>query len=188
MKPLSHSFALLGLILPLALSAAEKRSGAAATVTFYINELKCSSCASSIEESVRKVPSVTKIEDLSESTGYARISFDPKVASYHQIAQAVFAAAPVHGDPYVASVKFTIPEYSKGGNAAKVDAVFAQSKNDIRVECKNKKAGEFSLFFNPLTVSAAKKGPQGWNTDAFVQAISGPAPKGLGLKIEFSQD
>lgn len=154
------------------------------TATFYITEVKCSSCASSIDESLRKLPSVTKIADLSESTGFALVTFDPQKVSYHQVAQAVFAAAPVHGDAYVASLKFLIPAYAKGDNAAKVDAVIAKHKSDVRVEVKNKARGEFQLFFEPLAVGAGKKGPQGFNLDQFVAAIKEPAPKGLGLNLE----
>ena len=158
------------------------------TATFYITEVKCSSCVSSIEESLRKVPTVTKVADLSENTGFAVITFDPQTVSYHQVAQAVFAAAPVHSDVYVASLKFSIPAYAKGENAAKVDAIFAKHKSNVRVELKNKARGEFVLFFEPLAVSAVKKGPQGWNLDQFVSAIQEPAPKGLGLAFEVKSE
>lgn len=155
--------------------------GAPINATFYITEVKCSSCASSIDESLRKLPTVTKVDDLSENTGFAIITFDPAVISHHQVAQAVFAAAPVHGDPYVATLKFSIPDYGKGDNAAKVDAVFAKHKSDVRVELKSKARGEFLLQFEPLRVDGGKKGPQGWTLGAFRAAIAEPAPKGLGL-------
>ena len=166
----------------LPLLAADK-AGPVAT-TFYINEVKCSSCASSIDESLRKLPTVTKVDDLSESSGLAVITFDPKVVSHHQVAQAIFAAAPVHGEPYVATLKFAVAEYAKGDNAAKVDAVFAKHKSQVRVEVKNRARGEFLLHFEPLAGTAGKKGPQGWALDAFREAITEPAPKGLGLSFE----
>lgn len=161
--------------------------GAPINATFYITEVKCSSCASSIDESLRKLPTVTKVDDLSENTGFAIITFDPAVISHHQVAQAVFAAAPVHGDPYVATLKFSIPDYANGDNAAKVDAVFAKHKSDVRVELKNKARGEFLLSFEPLRADG-KKGPQGWTLDAFRAAIAEPAPKGLGLAFEVKSE
>lgn len=164
------------------------RSAEPVTATFYITDVKCGSCASSIEDSVRKLPTVTKIESLGDNTGFALITFDPKVVSYHQVAQAVFAAAPVHGDPYVATLKFTIPDYAKGDNAAKVDAIFARHKKNVQVELKNKERGKFLLHFEPLTVSSAAKGPQGWNLDQFISAIQEPAPKGLGLAFEVASE
>ncbi|KAF0181227.1 MAG: hypothetical protein FD161_533 [Limisphaerales bacterium] len=176
----------------LTVRAADKAKPAAkgtpVTATFYITEVKCSSCASSIDESLRKLPTVTKVDDLSESTGFAIITFDPAVVSHHQVAQAVFAAAPVHGDPYVATLKLAIPDYAKGDNAAKVDAVFAKHKSNVRVELKNKARGEFQLFFEPLAAGAGKPGPQGWTLDAFRTAITEPAPKGLGLAFEVKSE
>lgn len=157
--------------------------GAPINATFYITDVKCSSCASSIDESLRKLPTVTKVDDLSENTGFAIITFDPAVISHHQVAQAVFASAPVHGDPYVATLKLSIPDYAKGDNAAKVDAVIAKHKNEVRLEVKNKAKGEFLVSFEPLRADASKKGPQGWTLDAFRAAIAEPAPKGLGLTL-----
>lgn len=190
MKNLLLPALLAAVILP-ALAADKTKpaaKGAPVTATFYITEVKCSSCASSIDESLRKLPTVTKIDDLSENTGFAIITFDPAVVSHHQVAQAVFAAAPVHGDPYVATLKFSIPDYAKGDNAAKVDAVFAKHKSDVRVELKNKARGEFLLSFEPLRVDGGKKGPQGWTLDAFRAAIAEPAPKGLGLAFEVKSE
>ena len=187
MKKLLIPVLFTALLLPA--SAAEKAKPAAGVAaTFYITEVKCSSCVSSIDESLRKLPTVTKIDDLSESTGFAIVTFDPLVVSHHQIAQAIFAAAPVHGDPYVANLKFTIPNYAKGDNAAKVDAIFAQQKNNVRVEVKNKAKGEFLLRFEPLAATAGKKGPQGWSLEQFRAAIQEPAPKGLGLTFELASE
>ena len=186
MKNLLLPALLAALLLPVRAADQAKPAAKAAptTATFYITEVKCSSCAASIDESLRKLPTVTKIADLSENTGFAIVTFDPQAVSYHQVAQAVFAAAPVHGDAYVASLKFIIPAYSKGDNAAKVDAIFAKHKSNVRVELKNKARGEFALFFEPLAVKAGTKGPQGWNLDQFVSAIQSPAPNGLGLTFE----
>ncbi len=179
------------------LSAHAADKGKPIETTFYITEVKCASCAAAIDESLRKLPTVTKVEDLSQSTGYAIITFDPAVVSHHQIAQAVFAADPVHGDPYVATLKFTIPDYAKADNAAKVDALLAQHKSQVRAELKNKARREFLLTFEPLRPDNTKKGPPGWTLETFRASITEPAPKGLGLtltlaspcqkKVSFSQ-
>lgn len=157
--------------------AADAKTGPA-TATFHIQEVKCSTCANAIDESLRKLPAVRKVDDLSESSGFAVITFDAKVVSHHQVAQAIFAANPVHGEPYVASLKFTVPEYAKGDNAAKVDALFAKHKSQVRVELKNKARGDFVLHFEPLAVDG-KKGPQGWTLDTFRTGL-----QALGLSIE----
>ena len=181
---------IVGLVLPL--SAAETKPAVSkavpVTATFYINEVKCSTCVNALEESLRKLPTVTKVDNLSESTGLAVVTFDPKTVSYQQVAQAIFATAPVHNDPYTASLKFTISDYAKGDNAAKLNALFAKHKHEVRVEVKNKARGECVLFFEQLRVIAGKKGPQGWNLDEFVSAIQEPAPKGLGLTFALTSE
>lgn len=171
--------------LPLNVPAADAPKSAAGkvTATFYINEVKCSTCASALEESLRKLPSVSKVDNLSESSGLANVTFDPKTVSYHQVAQAVFATDPVHSNPYIATLKFSIDSYAKGDNAAKVDAILAKHKSEVRAELKNKAKGEFVLFFEPLKVSAAKKGPQGWNFDEFAAAV-----QAAGLKVTLASE
>lgn len=149
------------------------------TATFHIQEVKCSTCANAIDESLRKLPAVKKVDDLSESSGFAVITFDAKVVSHHQVAQAIFTANPIHGEPYVPSLKFSVPEYAKADNAAKVDALFAKHKSQVRVELKNKSRGDFVLHFEPLAVDGGKKGPQGWTHETFRAGL-----QALGLTFE----
>lgn len=176
--PMKHLLTALALALAaLPLRAADKAGPV--TATFHINEVKCSTCANSIDESLRKLATVTKVDDLSESSGFAVVTFDAKVVSHHQVAQAIFAANPVHGEPYVATLKFSVPEYAKGDNAAKVDALFAKHKSQVRVELKNKARGDFLLHFEPLAVDGGKKGPQGWTLDTFRAGL-----QALGLTFE----
>lgn len=180
MKRLFATLALTIAALPF--HAAEKAEPA--TATFYIHEVKCSGCANAIDESLRKLATVTNVGDLSESSGLAVVTFDSKVVSHHQVAHAVFTATPLHGEPYVPTLKFTIADYAKGANAAKVDALFAKHSSQVRVELKNRERGSFVLHFEPLVVDGGKKGPQGWTLETFRAAISEPAPKGLGLSFE----
>ncbi|NBV21262.1 MAG: copper chaperone [Proteobacteria bacterium] len=164
-------------------SAADSPKAGKVTATFYINEVKCSTCANALDESLRKLPSVSKVDNLSESTGLANVTFDPKAVSYHQVAQAIFATEPVHSNPYIATLKFSIDGYAKGDNAAKVDAILAKHKSEVRPELKNKANGEFVLFFEPLKVSAAKKGPQGWSYDEFAAEV-----QAAGMKVTLAAE
>ena len=74
----------------LAAFAAEKKEfiPPPVTATFYIANVQCGSCVDAITESVKKVKSATEVK-MNPSDGYAQISFDTHVSSYHQIAQAV---------------------------------------------------------------------------------------------------
>jgi copper chaperone CopZ len=157
------------------------------TATFYISGIQCSRCVGAIEDSVRKVPSVTDVK-INEDAGYALISFDTHVSSYHQIGQAIADAEPQHGEKYAATLKLKVPDYGRGDNAKKVDGVFASRAQWVRVEATDKAKGDFVIHFLPLAVDAKKEGPQGWNAGQFGHAIHDPAPKGLGLAFQLVRE
>jgi copper chaperone CopZ len=178
MKPL-----LLALIATaLTAAAAEKKEFVPhpVTQTFYISGVECGACVDAISQSVSRVKSVTAVK-MDPADGYANISFDTHVSSAHQIAQAIADAAPVHGKPYAATLKMSVPAYAQDGNAAKVDAVFAKRAEWVKVETADKAKGAFVIHFLPLKVDKAKTTPQGWNPGHFGHPVHDPAPKGLGL-------
>ncbi|HEY6170431.1 MAG TPA: heavy-metal-associated domain-containing protein [Verrucomicrobiae bacterium] len=152
------------------------------TATFFISGVECGNCVDAITESVKKVKSVTAVK-MDSATGYANISFDTHVSSYHQIAQAIADAPPQHANKYAASLKVKVPDYAKGDNAKKIDAIFAKSATQVRMEATDAAKGDFTLHFLPLAVDAKKEGPQGWNAGKFGHPIGDPAPNGLGLKF-----
>jgi copper chaperone CopZ len=171
-------------------SAAEKAAPAPhpTTQTFYIANVECDTCVANITESVKKVKSVTKVEKLTPKSGYANVSFDSHADSFQQIAQAIADATPARGKKYVPTMKFRVPDYAKGDNAAKVDAIFAKSAAFVKVEATNKEKGEFLMSFLPLTVDPKKTGPQGWNGGRFGHPIHDAPPKGLGLAFSIARE
>jgi copper chaperone CopZ len=182
MKRCTALFASLFLFTPFA-SAADKpaASSQTATLTFFITGMECSACTYSVIEAVNSVNSVTEVQP--DELGVLNISFDPRAASVHQIAQAVANALPLHGKPYEATLRFFVPDYAKSGNSAKVDDVFAKQKEWAKVEVVDRDKGEFVVRFLPLKADKTKQGPQGWNLGDFNRAVHDPAPKGLGLEI-----
>ena len=177
-------FSLALSIAALAATAADKKPKAdLARATFYIENIQCMSCVDSITGSLTKLPTIGDIDGLSGTSGYATISFDPKTVSHHQVANAIYKAEPVHGDAYMPSLKVRIPDYAKAGNAAKIDALLAAQKDVIEVKPINKAKGEFRLAFLQLKLDPKKKGPQGFDADAFAHSIQDPAPKGLCLEL-----
>ncbi len=157
------------------------------TATFYIDQVHCTACVDAITLSLMKVKSVTGVK-MNPADGYALISFDTHVSSYHQIAQAIADTGPLHGEKYVPSLRFTVADYAKGDNSAKIDAVFAKRKEWVKVENKNRERGEFKLTFLPLKLDPQAERPQGWNAGHFGHAIGDPAPKGLGLKFVLKRE
>lgn len=168
-------------------TAQEKKSSTAhpVTITFYIAGVQCNSCVDSITDAVKKVPSVTAVNGLSEASGYALVSFDSHVSSFHQIARAIADANAVHGEPYKPTIRFRVPDYSQGENASKVDAIISKLATLVTVKVLDRKAGLFEAGFLPLKVDASKNAPQGFNGGNLGHPIRDEAPKGLGLRFNF---
>jgi len=158
------------------------------TLTFYVGGVECPSCVYSVNYSISQLKSVSDVTAGQFIENYANVTFDPKVVSIHQIAQAVTDAAPLHGVPYVATMKLFIPDYAKEQNSRKVDALFAQWKSLVEVETVDRAAGEFLIHFQPLKLDEKKAGPQGFMHEDLLTALQAPAPKGLGLKIRLAEE
>jgi copper chaperone CopZ len=158
------------------------------TITFYISGITSDKCIEEINASLKKVPSFAKIEGLTVKSGFANVSFDSHVASFHQIAQAIAYAGGNEAKPCATTIKIRVPEYAQGDNAAKVDAIFQKLDTKVKVEATDKAKGEFVVRFLPLKVDADKKGPQGFNGGQLGHPIHDPAPKGLGLKFSIVKE
>jgi len=148
------------------------------TRTFFIDGVTTAAEVQAITESVMKVKSVTKVDGLTPTSGYANISFDHHAVTHQQIAQAV-----ADKGKFTVTFRFVIPEYA--ANAEKVDAIFAKVSKSVKVESTNKEKGEFTLTFLPLA-SDLKSGPHGvgFNFGQIGHPLCDPAPKGLGLKMQ----
>lgn len=157
------------------LRAAEKQPA----VTFYVSGVECGSCVYIVQQSISETKGVADAAVVQMIDAYANVVFDPKVSSEHQIAQAVREALPIHGKPYLATLKLHVPDYAK--HAAKVDGLFARWKDWVELETVDKSKGELLIHFHELRIDPKKTGPQGWSLAQFAAAMKSPKPKGLGL-------
>lgn len=157
------------------LRAAEKQPA----MTFYVSGVECGSCVYIVQQSIRETKGVADATVVQMIDACANVVFDPKVSSEHQIAQAVREALPIHGKPYLATLKLHVPGYAK--HAAKVDSLFARWKDWVELETVDKSKGELLIHFHELRIDPKKTGPQGWSLAQFAAAMKSPKPKGLGL-------
>lgn len=156
------------------------------TLTFYVSGVECGSCVYVVQQSISETPGVADATVVQVLDNHANIVFDPKVVSEHQIAQAVREALPIHGKPYLATLKLQVPDYAK--HAAKVDDLFARWKDWVTLETVDKNKGELLIHFNELKHDAKKTGPQGWSLAQFTVAMKSPKPVGLGLDFTLEQE
>ena len=164
------------------LRAAEKQPA----VTFYVSGVECGSCVYLVQQSISETKGVADATVVQVIDTYANVVFDPKRVSEHQVAQAVREALPIHGKPYLATLKLHVPDYAK--HAAKVDGLFERWKDWVEVETVDKAKGELLIHFHELKSDPKKTGPQGWSLAQFAAAMKSPAPKGLGLDFTLEEE
>ena len=151
------------------------------TRTFYVSGVECGSCVYAVQQSVTETKGVADVTVVQLIDSIANVTFDPKVATDQQIAQAVREAYPLHGMPYLATLKLRMPGYAR--HAAKVDGLFAAWKQSVKMEVTDKAKGELVVHFLPLEVDAKKTAPQGWSL-----ALLTEATKGLGLDFKLESE
>lgn len=182
MKPFILTTALLAL-LPLLTAAADKPAPTAKAV-FIVSGMECGSCVYMVQHTLSQTRGIAEVEVLQTSESFARVSFDPKVISEHQIAQAVREAPGLHGMPYIAKMKLRVSGYAQNGNAAKVKELFDRWKPWIELVVWDEREGELHIHFHELNKESKKVAPSGWSLAQLTEALQAPAPKGLGLKFE----
>jgi copper chaperone CopZ len=159
------------------------------TLIFYLSGADGPKDVEAIRESIGKLKSATLVE-ANTNRSYARVRFDSHVVSYHQVAQALADAGATVDKHYDPRLKITVPEYSKGDNAAKVDAVFTGKRLNQRVTVQrvDPAKGIFLVHFLPLMVDATNESPQGFNGGHLNHPIHDAPPRGLGLTFIYAED
>ena len=159
------------------------------TLIFHISGAASEADADAIRGAVRKLRSVLDVS-ISTARDSVQVRFDSHVVSYHQVAQAIADAGSARGRKFDPSLKILVPEYAQGGNAAKVDAIFAGKRLNqrVRIEPFDKTRGEFLIHFLPLTIDPAESGPQGFNGGHLHHPIHDAPPRGLGLQCDYEKD
>ncbi|HXA14378.1 MAG TPA: hypothetical protein VNW23_04570 [Opitutaceae bacterium] len=159
------------------------------TLLFRVTGLAGQTEADAIVASVQKLKSVRKAKvDLAQD--WVQVRFDSHVVSYHQVAQAIADAGDRIGKKYDPRLKFTVADYAKGNNAAKVDAIFAGKRLNtrVKVELFDKAKGEFIVHFLPLKIDPTDPDRQGFDGGHLHHPISDPVPRGLGLPSSYAAE
>lgn len=154
------------------------------TLTFYVAGVECPACVYSVNDSIRRLEGVIEVAEGQASEHFSNVTYDPARVTAQQVAQAVREAFPLHGAPYIASLKLRVTDYAKEGVSDKVSAVLGRWKDTVKAEITDPAKGEIILRFEPLPESTeSKSGRRGWAPDPLLEALSAKAPKGLGLEV-----
>ncbi|MFO1437017.1 MAG: heavy-metal-associated domain-containing protein [Verrucomicrobiaceae bacterium] len=164
-----------------ALKTAVSAADPVVTRTFYVSGVECGSCVYMVQQSIGETKGVEDVQVVQIIDNYAQVTFNPKRVSDHQIAQAVREAIPLHGTPYLATLRVKMPDYAK--HKAAVDKLFAGWKGSVTLVPSLEVKDEFTIHFEPLKTDAKKAEPQGWSLAAFTEAM-----KGLGVGFTLVQE
>lgn len=179
-------FALLFALLTGSGRAADPGKELLETLTFYVAGVECPACVFSVNDSVRRLPGIDEVIDGQNNANYINVTFDPAKVSAHQIAQGVADAFPLHGAPYVPTLRLVVPGYGEGENAAKVAGVFAKWKEWVEFEVIKPAKGELVVKFKPLPGDPVKAVAAGWSHAAMREALEEILP--TGTKVELSKE
>jgi copper chaperone CopZ len=146
------------------------------TLTFYVAGVECAACVFAVNDSVRRLSGIDEVIDGQNNANFINVTFDPAKVSAHQIAQAVTDAFPLHGAPYVPTLRVIVPGYGEGENAAKVAGVFAKWKDWVEFEVAKPAKGELVVKFKPLPGDPAKAVATGWSHAAMREALAKVLP------------
>jgi copper chaperone CopZ len=156
------------------------------TLTFYVAGVECAACVFAVNDSVRRLSGIDEVIDGQNNANYINVTFDPAKVSAHQIAQAVTDAFPLHGAPYVPTLRVVVPVYGEGENAAKVAGVFAKWKDWVEFEVTKPAKGELVVKFKPLKTDPAEAKAAGWTHAAMKEALGKVLPPGT--KVELAKE
>ena len=151
------------------------------TRTFYVAGVECGACVYLVQVAASECKGVLKADVVQTVDNYANVTFDPRLISEHQIAQAIRDAMPLHGTPYLARLKLRVGEYSK--HAAALDALFQKWRDWVRWEVLDAAKGEMGVHFLPLQTAPAGTGPGGWSTQQFQSALTAALPTGVSVQF-----
>jgi copper chaperone CopZ len=165
----------------LMMSASLHAADPAVTRTFYVSGVECGSCVYMVQQSIGEMKGVEDVQVVQIIDNYAQVTFNPKTVSDHQIAQAVREAIPLHGTPYLATLRVKMPQYAK--HKAAIDQLFADWKGSVTFVPSLEVKEEFAIHFEPLKADTKKAEPQGWSLATFTEAM-----KGLGVDFTLVQE
>ena len=168
--------AAFAILLSFTLHAADK--AAPAKAVFVISGLECGSCVYMVQTQLTQTRGISEVEVLQGVEGFARVSYDPKVITEHQIAQSVRDTSALHGMPYIASMKLRVPGFSK--HATEVKALFEAWKPFIALEVWDEREGDLIVNFTELERDAKFVLPRGWSLS---QLEAGLKKLGLAYQI-----
>ena len=171
----------LGISLLIAAAGTLSAADPLVTRTFYVSGVECGSCVYMVQQAIGETKGVEDVQVVQIIDNYAQVTFDSSRVTDHQIAQAVRDAIPLHGTPYMATLRVKIPNYAKQKEA--LGKLFDSWKGSVTLVPSLEVKDEFVIHFEPLKASSQGAELPGWSFAAFREAM-----KTLGVSFSLMQE
>lgn len=165
-----------------------REAKATSKVTLYVSGVECPSCVYAVTYSIGQLKGIGEVTAGQIVENYVNVQYDPKEVTVGKIAQAVLTAPALHGTPYQPALKIQIPAYAQPENRARVDALWKRWKGVLEPDLIDQETGEFVLYFSTLPTPENSNAHSAWTLDELKQALSAPAPQGLGLALNLMEE
>ncbi len=157
-------------------------SEARKTSLLCVKGIECGGCFYTVQTALTQAKGVEDAEVIQSFEDYARVVYDPKVTTEHQLADAVYDSIQLHADPYTATLKLRIPDYAE--HAGTVDRLFAEWKQWVKLEVEDRAQGMLRIHFLPIEGANAEGQAQGWSLELLAAAMKTAGRGGVPLKFE----
>jgi copper chaperone CopZ len=139
------------------------------SLTFRVSGVECGGCMYAVQQSISETPGVKDVAILPGIETLATVTFDSIRISEHQIAQSIREALPLHGTPYLASLKIKVSNETAPNIKQALDRLQEKWKNQIRIEPIDKESTNRLIHFEPLSPDAPKDKSHGWSMARFTE-------------------
>ncbi len=162
-------------------SAAPPVGSAPVTRTFYVTGVECGACVYLVQMAASECGGVLKAEVFQAADNFANITFDPRIVSEQQIAQAIRDGMPLHGTPYLSRLRLRINGYAEHFSA--VEQLFQRWRDSIQYEVVDRTKGEVLLQFLPMRKTDGPEVASGWDFRSFEAAFKAAFPSEMKLEV-----
>ena len=156
------------------------------TRTFYVSGLECGGCVYLVQQALSEAKGVAAVELVPSADNYANVTYDPARLSEHQVAQVVREALPLHGTPYLATLRLRFAELERDWPV--VDSAMERWRGRVRLEVVDRMKGQVVLHFAALEAGVKQPQDAGWSLPAFRKALEERKVLGRAVKFEVVEE
>jgi copper chaperone CopZ len=158
------------------------------TRTLYVSGLECGGCTYLVQQALSETKGVSAVavEVVPSADNYVLVTFDATRLSEQRLAHLVREALPLHGTPYVATLRLRFSQLDRDWPL--VESVMERWQGRARLEKLDSGGGQVAVHFG--VPSPQEKGAVSleWSVGAFREALNSRGAEGRAVSFEVVQE